>query len=292
MTNSETNHREAERLALTIVKKISDCQAAEEPSDRELIGIIAAALQAKDDEIRRIHAAHQKHCEVMDAELLAKDDAAKAVPHPNPEAIATVREALEQSAFNGFNVQKNKDALSMLDTLSVPQVPDAKEIIDLMAQAIAGIRWDKIERPAGNTQGREDYSFYLKGQWIDEATAAYKVFSTQSTKAAPQVSGDVESLARGIVQGINAGGTYEGQLATTKQLITGIIAVEREASDKMREALMLAQQSIYEISGSREHGPAWFTEETAGMNQHIRTWCSKGLKAISEALATHPEVVK
>ncbi len=47
-----------------------------------------------------------------------------------------------------------------------------KEQIEKVAMAIAGVRWDKVERPAGNTQGREDYSYYLKDCWLDEAKAA------------------------------------------------------------------------------------------------------------------------
>lgn len=30
-----------------------------------------------------------------------------------------------------------------------------KEQIEKVAMAIAGVRWDKVERPNGNTQGRE-----------------------------------------------------------------------------------------------------------------------------------------
>lgn len=46
------------------------------------------------------------------------------------------------------------------------------EQIEKVAMAIAGVRWDKIERPAGNTQCRDEYCYYLRSRWLDEAKAA------------------------------------------------------------------------------------------------------------------------
>lgn len=62
-----------------------------------------------------------------------------------------------------------KQAIALL----APKLTEA-EAVEKAAIAIAGIRWDKVERPNGNTQSREEYAYYLREKWTDEAEAVLR----------------------------------------------------------------------------------------------------------------------
>lgn len=96
------------------------------------------------------------------------------------QAIDAIKEALEQSAFNGFNVQKNKDALAALDTLSAAQVPldPSPSMIDAGAQRLVSFEensvwpdsWDKLQVAAAKNEAervwRSMYLAAMQGEFI------------------------------------------------------------------------------------------------------------------------------
>ena len=46
------------------------------------------------------------------------------------------------------------------------------ELVEVVARAITGVRWDRVEKPNGNTQCRDEYIHYIWTNWLPEAKAA------------------------------------------------------------------------------------------------------------------------
>lgn len=144
-------------------------------------------------------------CCRQDATYARKTDAIKAwnsrAPAARLETDPMVEEFQEGDKFfkAGYALGK-KDAHLESGGAKPCGVPmrNEKEIVDGIAEAIAGVRWDKYERPAGNTQCRTEYAFYLKGAWLDEAKAAYESIRVDALNSVGQQDGwrDIESAPK------------------------------------------------------------------------------------------------
>lgn len=117
---------------------------------------------------------------------------------------------------------------------------DMLELYHKVAKAIAGVRWDKIEEPNGNTQSRSDYCHFLAPKWMDEAKAAADAIRADLVPEAPVVSSeDAKQALNGF--NVTLKKVYDCSDAYTKKDCSGYeVILEPDEVETIRTLLTAA----------------------------------------------------